>query len=168
MNPSADPAAWVRLGELLTRRRTDLDARYRNRTLFAAERGLDYRLCYDIEEHRRANFRTATLAGIAAAYGVTADSVLAVLRNSADHLEPASPPRLAPVPSPPSSAEFAGDLPDAVIELLIERFDALTRNTLRALWALDMPRRDRLKLIKVWLEDNPAAGVSEARRGEAG
>lgn len=89
MSPSATPASWKRLGELLIRRRVELDPRYQNRSTFSTERGLDYRLAYDIEEARRTNFRKGTLAGIANAYAVTPDSLLAVLRDAHAQLEPA-------------------------------------------------------------------------------
>lgn len=101
MAETADPAAWKRLGEQLTLRRAEIDPRYANRTLFAAERDIDYRLAYDIEEGRRSNYRTTTLAGIATAYAVTLDSMRAVL--SADgRLEgtrqPPAPPAGTTVP----------------------------------------------------------------------
>ena len=104
MSPDASLTGWKRLGELLTLRRVELDLRYQNRTIFSTERGLDYRLVYDIEEHRRPNFRTTTLAGIAAAYAVTFDSLLAVLRDPGANLEPLPPagaPHIAVVPDPP-------------------------------------------------------------------
>ena len=49
-------AAWVRLGELLVRRRIELDPRYRNRRTFTSERGVEYRIVNDIELGRRDNY----------------------------------------------------------------------------------------------------------------
>src|SRR6185437_16171420 len=99
MSPST--GHWSKLGELLTLRRVELDPRYQNRTVFCEERGLDYRLAYDIEEARRVNFRKTTLAGVAAAYAVTLDSLLAVLEGKAAGLEPApGRPREAAAPRP--------------------------------------------------------------------
>lgn len=92
MSPSPSTADWARLGELLTRRRVELDPRYQNRTVFSAERGIDYRLAYDIEECRRTNFRTTTLAAVAAAYGVTYESLMQVAHEGAAELIPASGP----------------------------------------------------------------------------
>jgi hypothetical protein len=108
MRPTAAPAAWDRLGQLLTRRRVDLDPRYKNRTIFSTERGIDYRLAYDIEEGRRRNFRSSTLGGIAAAYAVTLDSVYAVLDDSGQ-LEPVpgGPPGQARVVAPSSRDDRA-------------------------------------------------------------
>ena len=62
-------AAWVRLGEALERARVELDTRYRNRTLFAQERGIDYRLAYDVEMGARDNYRRPTRRAIEVAYG---------------------------------------------------------------------------------------------------
>lgn len=105
MSPNPAPASWKRLGELLIRRRVELDPRYQNRSTFCAERGLDYRLAYDIEEARRTNFRSTTLAGVAAAYAVTPDSLSGVLHDPRAGLEP------TPAPSRPAPLRAAG--PDA-------------------------------------------------------
>ena len=50
MSLSGDKAARKRLGRLLVQARVDLDVRYKNRAMFARERGLNYRLVQDIEE----------------------------------------------------------------------------------------------------------------------
>lgn len=100
MSPRTDAAAWKRLGELLIRRRIELDPAYQNRTAFCTERGIDYRLAYDIEEARRTNFRKGTLAGVAIAYAVTLDSMLAVLDDPRTELIRAP----APVPRSPEGA----------------------------------------------------------------
>jgi hypothetical protein len=47
----------------------ELDTRYRNRTLFAQERGIDYRLAYDVEMGARDNYRRPTRRAIEVAYG---------------------------------------------------------------------------------------------------
>lgn len=70
-----DAAAWERLGALLVRRRVELDRRYRNRQLFATERGIEYRLVSDIERHRRQNFEETTIAVLEAAYDLAPGSI---------------------------------------------------------------------------------------------
>lgn len=66
---SHDREAWERLGEMLVRRRLELDPRYRNRRTFTREHAPDlYRIVNDIELGRRDNYEPATLAAIEAAY----------------------------------------------------------------------------------------------------
>lgn len=79
MPDQAAAGAWKRLGELLELRRVGLDPRYKNLTLFSAEREVDYRLAWDIEHGRRTNFRRPTLTSIEAAYGWEHGSIRAVL-----------------------------------------------------------------------------------------
>jgi hypothetical protein len=62
-------AAWKKIGEALEQARVELSPRYRNRTLFAQERGIDYRLAYDVEMGARDNYRRPTLRAVEAAYG---------------------------------------------------------------------------------------------------
>jgi hypothetical protein len=73
MSPSRDE--WQRLGEMLEGRRVDLDLRYRNLSLFAQERGIDYRLAWDIEHARRTNYRRPTLRAIEAAYALVSGAI---------------------------------------------------------------------------------------------
>ena len=70
---------WGRVGELLERRRVELDPRYRNLRLFTSERGIDYRLAWDAEHGARANYRRPTLTGIEVAYGWRPGSIHLVL-----------------------------------------------------------------------------------------
>ncbi|MBF8186366.1 hypothetical protein ITP53_11510 [Nonomuraea sp. K274] len=60
--------AWIRLGELLTARRVEIDPRYTNKRLFAGERGVNYRVISDIEAARRDNFGAPMLRAIEVAY----------------------------------------------------------------------------------------------------
>lgn len=114
MSPRTDAAAWKRLGELLIRRRIELDPAYQNRTTFCTERGIDYRLAYDIEEARRTNFRKGTLAGIAAAYGVTLDSLYAALTGGELAAAPASrAAQTRPLYAITDSGEQSGNRADA-------------------------------------------------------
>lgn len=66
--PPADDGSWARLGEHLARRRAEIDPRYRNRTLFAQERNVNWRLVHDIERAKRTDFRPETLSVLEGAY----------------------------------------------------------------------------------------------------
>jgi hypothetical protein len=79
MAGQADMTTWKRLGQLLEQQRVQLDTRYANMTLFAAERGVDYRLCWDAEHGARDNYRRATLAALEIAYGLEPRSIEAFL-----------------------------------------------------------------------------------------
>jgi hypothetical protein len=59
----------MRIGETLKLARIELSPRYRNLTLFAAERGIDYRVCWDIEHGARENYRITTRRAVEVAYG---------------------------------------------------------------------------------------------------
>lgn len=158
MSPSPSAADWERLGEQLTRRRVELDPRYANRTAFAAERGIDYRLAYDVEEAKRANFRPATIAAIEVAYAVAPGSVRRALEGG--DLEPLPAPRLSAVPRLPSLPD-SGDPGDDVVAALLEFHP--DREFLRKLWALEQPRAEKLELLRGWLRrDDPETGKGRA------
>jgi hypothetical protein len=76
---SAHGSAWERLGALLIQRRIEISPRYRVRTLFASDVGLNWRLLYDIERHKRDSFTDETLAAIEVAYQWRKGSVASVL-----------------------------------------------------------------------------------------
>src|SRR5256885_203365 len=63
-----DKYAWTELGHMLEHRRVEISPRYRNLTLFCAEREIDYRLAWDLEHARRDNYRRPTLMAAEAAY----------------------------------------------------------------------------------------------------
>ena len=63
-----DSARWQLLGTRLKQRRAVLDPRWRNRRAFAEDNGVDYRLVYDIEEARRANFGVPALTALEVSY----------------------------------------------------------------------------------------------------
>lgn len=90
---------WKRLGDLLVRRRIEMDPRYSVRQLFAAERGINYRTVSDIERGRRDNYEDTTLTAVEVAYGVTPGSVAAALDGGP--LEPLPPVALTQVPDVP-------------------------------------------------------------------
>jgi hypothetical protein len=70
---------WDRLGKLLTERRKEMDPRWDDLTLFTRERGLDWRMAWDLENNRRVNYRPLTLAGVEVAYGWEKGSISRVL-----------------------------------------------------------------------------------------
>jgi len=96
---TAPPGAWENLGLQLAGIRRD--AGYTYQAAFAAERlpltargNPNVRLVRDIESaapKRINHFTEGTLRLAARAWGVTYESVLAVLRGQADHLTPAAP-----------------------------------------------------------------------------
>ena len=132
--------AWTRLGELLMRRRIELDPRYRNRRAFTADRAVEYRIVNDIELGRRENYEPGTIAALEAAYAVTPGSFGRVLEGG--ELEPQRTPLRIVPPLP-------GDVPRPRRQGLA--FDAPVRRALRPYLAV--------------IEDKVArAAISEARR----
>jgi hypothetical protein len=95
MTEPRDPQRWKDLGRHLVRARIELDARYSNLTTFAEERGLEYRLAWDIENGRRNNYRRSTIAAIEVAYELDPDSVAAFVEGRVDSV---APQRLRPSP----------------------------------------------------------------------
>ena len=88
-----------RLGELLIRRRLDLDPRYRNRQVFAYKRGVEYRIVSDIERGRRMNFHAVTIAEIERAYALTSGAISRFMEGGdLEPLPPPAPPRPAVTP----------------------------------------------------------------------
>ena len=96
----AATADWKRLGAQLTQRRVELDPRYMNRSLFCAERGLNYRLTYDIESGARTNYGTITLRAIEVAYGLAMGAIDTVLASDGELLV-----RAEPIATPSLTAE---------------------------------------------------------------
>ena len=94
--PSPPSGAWRRLGALLVQRRIELAPRYRQRTAFAEDVGIKWRLLYDIERAKRDSFTPETLAAIEVAYRWQPGSVARVLAGG-------DPVPLAP-PAPPGGA----------------------------------------------------------------
>jgi hypothetical protein len=77
--PAPQKAAWKRLGDMLHQSRLDLDPRYDNFELFIRERDITYRVAWDIENNRRANYRPMTLHSVEVAYGWQPGSIRRVL-----------------------------------------------------------------------------------------
>lgn len=100
--PTAD---WKRLGELLVRRRIELDPRYSNRKLFARERGLNYRIVTDLEHGIRGNYEDGTITAAEVAYRVAPGSLRRALAGGGlEALPPPVPLRAVPA----AAAETAG------------------------------------------------------------
>ena len=81
MSPMPDPDDWRRLGLLLQRRRGELGPQVANLAKFTADRGLNYRMAWDLEAGARDNYRTATLRAGEVAYGWGAGSIDRVLEG---------------------------------------------------------------------------------------
>jgi hypothetical protein len=77
--PAHPAAAWQRLGAMLGQRRVELDPRYKNLALFTEDRGINYRLGWDIEAGRRTNYRRLTLRAIEVAYHLQPGAIDAAL-----------------------------------------------------------------------------------------
>ena len=119
MTPPADESAWTRLGRLLSDRRTQLAARYRNKTLFSQERQIHRRMLWAVESGARDTYTPDTIRAIEAAYMLVPGS----LRRSLDggELEPApgspgAPPLRAAPDAPPGATTSPAD--DILADLL--------------------------------------------------
>lgn len=87
-------AAWVRLGELLVRRRIELDPRYRNRRAFTSERAVEYRIVNDAELGKRDNYEPGTIAALEVAYALAPGSIGRALDGGELEPQSAALPRL--------------------------------------------------------------------------
>jgi hypothetical protein len=96
--PPRPDGAWARAGELLSQRRVEIDPRYRNRRLFAAERGMNWRLLHDLERAKRTNFEPETLTAFEVAYCLVRGSFMRTL--DAGELEPLPGSDVHPGPGP--------------------------------------------------------------------
>ena len=133
-------AAWERLGELLTQRRTQLDPRYARRTTFAKERGLNYRVAYEVETNRRHNFGDGTLAVIESAYELVPGSLKRTLNNGP--LEPAGRPAVPSAPSADEPEPVSPAVADAIASLIALLTPAIDTEIRRA--RLRLQRQDVL------------------------
>lgn len=70
---------WTRVGDALAARRPQLDPSFENRATFAKATGVDYRVLFDIETHKRTNFGTKTITRIEQAYGLPDGAIEAAL-----------------------------------------------------------------------------------------
>lgn len=95
--PPTPSDAWTRLGQMLVQRRIELAPRYRERTVFAEDVGIKWRLLHDIERAKRDSFSAETLAAVEVAYRWQAGSVARVLAGG----DPVPIPEPRPVPGDP-------------------------------------------------------------------
>lgn len=116
--PSDPNQRRQRLGELLIRRRLDLDPRYRNRQVFADERGVEYRIVSDIERARRSNFHAVTIAEIERAYKLPAGAVARYLDGGSLEPQPLADtgaPRALHAPAARALVDFTeGEKPEVL------------------------------------------------------
>jgi hypothetical protein len=134
----ASPADWEELSLLLKARRAELDPRYGNLRLFCAERGINYRVAWDIENHRRENFSRAILLEVDDAYGWVPKSASAFLEAGT---------RPVGAPGTPATGD---DRPPLVLQ-------HWANTDVQALWLLGIPVAQRLSLVETYLENQAAA-----------
>lgn len=168
--PTTD--AWRRLGELLVRRRIELDPRYSNRQVFTRERGINYRTVGDIERGARTNFDSTTIAAVEVAYGLAAGTVTATLAGG--DLEPARSLAEPPSRPPLRIAEAPGRLPDnpddATIERWILRWEpASRRQLLWDTWRFEAASREqRVKALRALTDPVDLEEEARERKREPG
>lgn len=92
MAGDADMTRWQQLGQLLEQRRGEIDPRYANLTAFTSERGLDYRLCWDLEHGRRDNYRRLTLSAVEVGYMLEPGVIDAFIAGESETLAAATNP----------------------------------------------------------------------------
>jgi hypothetical protein len=76
---------------MLQVQRVMLNCRYKNRSLFSRERGINYRLALDVETSARQNYDYSTRISIDLAYGWQPGSVDLVLAGGEPVVTPAVP-----------------------------------------------------------------------------
>ena len=140
MPESEDMEVWRRLGRMLELRRVELGTRYSNLSLFAEERGIDYRMAWDVEHGARSNFRRPTLTAIEIAYGWQPGSIAAVLAGGAP-----SPVGAAPADAP---AEVRASWAD---------------ENVRTLWGLSVGEDQRMSLVGAYLAQKTGEDAAASR-----
>lgn len=192
--PADDQDARVRLGEQLTARRIEIDPRYSDRMVFAVERmgsRSKWRTIYDLEHAKREHFRPDTLRALEGAYHLAPGSLdrfdgeLEPLPAGASLIGTGSA-TISAVPDPPapgatlSAIDRISALIDkatpAELEIIDATVDGLVAGdeVLELMWSAPsrhrmgelMPREQRLRMILLWLRDDPRRALDEeGRRG---
>jgi len=126
----APPDRWQLLGELLQARRQELGFKFR--PAFAKERlpptpdgNPNVRLAADVEKAYRRSYPPGTLRLLARAYGVTYESVEAVLRGDSGELAPEAAAARPPDDTPPPYLRARGEADRPWFDEINERRVAL-------------------------------------------
>lgn len=170
---SPQNGSWEKLGRLLAGRRTEIDPRWFNRRVFASETGLNWRLLYDVERARRADFRPETLAAFEVAYRLAPGSIGRTLAGG--DLERADPPpqRLAAVrdlPARSSGSDDDTELLGLAVKVALGMASGEDEKAVRAISRIKSASpRDRALVILHLLADRIAdAGTGQQRRSAGG
>ena len=143
---AGDTQAWEHVGRLLQERRVQMDTRYANLTWFCEERGIDYRLAWDLEKGARGNYRRATLTAAEIAYGLRPGSIEAALEGGAL--------------SPSAEAEGIRPVPVDAPAIIRDNWDDAA---VRIVWQTALPRHVRLGMIGYHL-GQPAGAEKKSPR----
>lgn len=142
---------WDRLGRLLEQRRAEMNPRWRDLTVFAEERGLNWRLAWDIEHNRRTSYRPVTLVAIEVSYGWQPGSIARILAGG-DPVKAGSPLTRA-----------------EILARITSRWGGLdgAPGFINTLWAAEGPESVMLGAIADYLDrtaeqDNPGRHLREA------
>jgi hypothetical protein len=118
-SPSRPDPIWKHLGDLLTKRRIDLDHRYANRRTFCTEMNVDYRVISDIEGGRRDNFSRPTIVQIETAYRLARGNIERIVQGG--EIEPLEPPTRVSQVQVETPALDVIDNPDFDLDLVAEK-----------------------------------------------
>lgn len=143
--------AWQRLGRLLLQRRPQLDARYRIRKVFAAERGLTDKSVQDVENAYRKNFSDEIISAFETAYQWSPGSIDRVLSGGdPEPVNERTSSRFEIIDGGGGSEARNDDYEDESDETMIANFEAgIFRDpSERIMWALDLPVEPRLSAIR--------------------
>jgi hypothetical protein len=156
VTPPANESAWERLGSLLADRRIQIGARYRNKTLFAEERGINRRMLWAIESGVRDTYTPDTVRVIEAAYELAPGSLYRT-RDGGD-LEPLQP---AATPEPAEPRWNAEPVDDAAWDLFPDD------KTKRWLWRTPNSTEDERAALIAMLDRKRAEHAPPSFRSEA-
>jgi hypothetical protein len=161
--PPENETPWQRLGRLLAARREQIAPRYKNKNLFAEERGIHRRMLWSVESGARDTYTNGTLQDVESAYMLIAGSITRTLAGAP--LEPLD--RAAAEPRDPEWRPAVEDdsepRGDAAWDLFPD--DPVKRHVWRT---PGMSERDRAELIALIDRKRAEAhGGGESPRREA-